>query len=59
MPDNDETCRLCGDVIPAARIKAIPDTEVCVRCSEEIGGEHELEVTISTPQEDRQRRRLK
>ena len=46
--NDDETCRICGVEIPAARRKALPDTEVCVRCSEEIGGEDELEVTISS-----------
>jgi len=40
-------CRRCGAEIPSARLKAIPDTLVCVRCSEEIGGEFELKVTIS------------
>jgi hypothetical protein len=40
-------CRVCGREIPIARLKAMPDTLICVRCSEEIGGEFELEVTIS------------
>lgn len=46
--DDATTCRICGAEIPAARLEALPDTEVCVRCSEEIGGEDELEVTISS-----------
>jgi hypothetical protein len=40
-------CRVCAAEIPAARLAAIPDTLVCVSCSERIGGEFELEVTIS------------
>lgn len=40
-------CRKCGNEIPGARLKAIPDTLVCVNCSENIGGEFELEVTIT------------
>ena len=40
-------CRRCGEPIPKARLEAIPDTLVCVACSEMIGGEFELEVTIS------------
>ena len=40
-------CRRCGNEIPAGRLTAIPDTEVCVTCSEEIGGEFELKVTVS------------
>ena len=26
-------CRVCGDVIPAARIKALPETGLCVDCA--------------------------
>lgn len=40
-------CRLCGVEIPKARLEAIPDTLICVDCSEKIGGEFELEVTVS------------
>lgn len=40
-------CTRCGDELPAGRLKAIPDTLVCVKCSEEIGGEFELKVTVS------------
>ncbi|MCY1082522.1 TraR/DksA C4-type zinc finger protein [Archangium lansingense] len=40
-------CGVCEAEIPQARLKAMPDTLVCVRCSEEMGGEFELEVTIS------------
>jgi len=40
-------CRVCTSQIPPARLKAIPETLVCVNCSERIGGEFELEVTIS------------
>lgn len=47
---NDEAihCRICGSDIPAARLAAIPETLVCVKCSEKIGGEFQLEVTISS-----------
>ena len=40
-------CRICDAEIPKGRLKAMPDTEVCVACSEKIGGEFELEVKIS------------
>jgi hypothetical protein len=33
--------------IPAGRLQAIPDTLVCIECSEKIGGELELKVTVS------------
>jgi hypothetical protein len=32
-------CKLCNKVIPAARVKALPDTRLCIECSEEVGGE--------------------
>lgn len=41
-------CRRCGNPIPEARLEAIPDTLVCVKCSEKIGGEFELEVKVSS-----------
>jgi hypothetical protein len=47
METEAKYCRLCGVEIPPARLQAIPDTQVCVDCSEKIGGEFELKVTIS------------
>src|SRR6478752_7466127 len=47
METEAKYCTRCGDEIPAGRLKAMPDTLVCVKCSEEIGGEFELKVTIS------------
>ena len=35
-------CQRCNAEIPAERIEALPDTRVCVTCSQEIGGEYEL-----------------
>ena len=48
METEAKYCRMCGDEIPAGRLKAIPDTLVCVKCSEKIGGEFELKVTVSS-----------
>ena len=49
IPDTERrSCRLCGVEIPPARLKAIPDTYICVRCSERTGGEFELEVTTNS-----------
>jgi hypothetical protein len=48
MSSTKRKCRLCPKEIPEARLKAIPDTLVCVGCSEKMGGEFELEVTISS-----------
>jgi hypothetical protein len=38
---------MCGKEIPAARLSAMPDTLLCLACSEKTGGEYELEVTIA------------
>jgi hypothetical protein len=35
-------CQRCGEAIPAERVEALPDTQVCVECSRKIGGEYEL-----------------
>jgi hypothetical protein len=45
---NQRECRVCGNTIPPARLEAIPETLVCVGCSEKIGGEFELEVKVSS-----------
>ncbi|HKV37707.1 MAG TPA: TraR/DksA C4-type zinc finger protein [Blastocatellia bacterium] len=37
-------CGRCGSDIPRARVKALPDTVLCVKCSEEIGGDYEITV---------------
>ena len=28
------TCKICGEIIPEGRLKALPDTETCVEHSE-------------------------
>jgi hypothetical protein len=48
MQPEERFCRICDAAIPPARLKIIPDTLVCVKCSEDIGGEFELEVTVSS-----------
>jgi hypothetical protein len=40
-----QPCARCGELIPAERIEALPDTMVCVTCSKEIGGEFQVVVT--------------
>ena len=50
--DNTEierrSCRFCGVEIPQARLKALPDTRICVKCSDGKGGEFELELTTNS-----------
>ena len=40
-----QPCARCGEMIPAERIEAIPETMVCVQCSREMGGEFKVYVT--------------
>jgi hypothetical protein len=40
-------CRICKTEIPKERLEVIPDTQVCVKCSEKIGGEFRLKVTLA------------
>lgn len=35
-------CHRCEAEIPPARVRAIPDTLLCVKCSEEVGGEFKI-----------------
>lgn len=35
-------CARCAAMIPVERLEAMPETEVCVTCSSEIGGEFKL-----------------
>ena len=35
-------CTRCGQMIPAERIEAMPETEICIECSREVGGEFKL-----------------
>ena len=39
MSEDLRRCKRCDIIIPSERIEALPDTEVCVKCSEEVGGE--------------------
>lgn len=41
-------CGMCDAPIPPGRLKAMPETQICVKCSEDCGGEFVLEVSLST-----------
>lgn len=42
MDYGTRTCARCGGEIPAERVEAIPETRVCVACSNEMGGEFKV-----------------
>ena len=33
-------CERCGNPIPAARLGVLPNTRLCIECSEAIGGDY-------------------
>lgn len=37
--EEPRTCEMCNAEIPAARVRAIPGTWLCLECSEEVGGD--------------------
>ncbi len=38
-------CERCQAEIPAERVEAMPETRICVQCSQEIGGEFKITAT--------------
>jgi hypothetical protein len=46
METEVKRCRVCGAEIPQERLEVIPDTLVCVKCSQKMGGEFELKVRV-------------
>ncbi len=41
-------CERCKVEIPAERVEALPDTRLCVRCCQEVGGEFDLIVGLES-----------
>jgi ribosomal protein L37AE/L43A len=39
LDTDPRTCEQCDKLIPAARVKALPGTWLCITCSEEVGGD--------------------
>jgi hypothetical protein len=36
----EKQCERCGEDIPEARLRALPETRLCLTCSREIGGDY-------------------
>lgn len=45
MASKTRPCLRCNQWIPASRCEALPETRVCVKCSEILGGEFIYETT--------------
>jgi hypothetical protein len=37
-------CRVCKKSIPKLRLEVLPETRLCVKCSEKVGGDFEVVV---------------
>ena len=48
MPDEKRLCERCRVEIPAARLEVLPETRLCVKCSQEVGGEFEIIVVLGS-----------
>lgn len=42
MGVDSRPCARCGGEIPAERVEVLPDTQLCVQCSTEMGGEFQV-----------------
>jgi reverse gyrase len=42
-----QACARCGGEIPAERLEAIPDTRVCVKCAQAMGGSDFTTVVVA------------
>ena len=45
MPGQPRPCQRCRAMIPEERVEALPDTRLCVQCSQDIGGDYIVSVT--------------
>ncbi len=43
-----KSCVICEKEIPALRLEAIPETRLCVGCSEMCGGDYEVTVVYGS-----------
>ena len=45
MAVTSRPCQRCNALIPIERIEALPETPLCLKCSQEVGGDFEVVVT--------------
>jgi hypothetical protein len=41
-------CQRCGEAIPAERIEALPETRLCLKCSQNVGGDFQRSFTTES-----------
>jgi hypothetical protein len=45
MTKKSRPCVRCGVEIPGERIEALPETRLCIKCSQVVGGDFEIILT--------------
>jgi hypothetical protein len=45
MAAKTRPCERCGKEIPAERAEVLPDTRLCLECSQAVGGEFDVMIT--------------
>jgi Prokaryotic dksA/traR C4-type zinc finger len=45
MANQTRPCQRCGVMIPAGRIAALPETRLCIKCSEAVGSDFVVSVS--------------
>jgi Prokaryotic dksA/traR C4-type zinc finger len=48
MAPKTRPCQRCRAEIPAARIAVLPETRLCIECSEEVGSDFEVSVSAES-----------
>ncbi len=44
MSTEQQFCQRCGEEIPQRRLQVLPQTRLCIACSQEVGGDFETYV---------------
>ena len=47
MMTEPQACARCGREIPAERMEAVPETRVCVKCAQAMGGSDFISVVVA------------
>jgi hypothetical protein len=45
MAIQPQPCARCQELIPVERLRLVPKTRLCVKCSQEVGGEYTMVVS--------------
>src|SRR5262249_5167756 len=46
MASKSRPCQRCNQMIPLGRLEALPETRLCLKCSQEVGGDFDRTVVV-------------